>query len=594
MTSDDSPLQRGFAYGDAEHRAAYGDPEYGAAYSGQRRQIYRAVLTTKDGRRTDVTAVTDTEINYEHTAISDASLTVPRIAGLADFKFGSFDVYRGDQILFSGTLEEWPSYGTDAEATIAGRGPARELARSNLTISFADIAAWRAIKQVWDSHTSFDAIVTPPSTETTLTEFESTGSVLEILQTLHERAGMRFTVQHTTPGRVVESYDPTELVRTADWTAVEHDSSGEVYDYANLVRVYGGKASDGTRVSATARADSEIDAVGEQPWRIDDKSITTNADAQARAESELESRLENDALSGQLDVVAEPVLPGYFRTIPEWGNRTLSHDRTSFSESKGEAIATIEVNAPLGPIDELAQIKRQLHDLQQPTDVASGSGDTSEPTGPFRIDSFESGDLSSYSVINGGFEVVTGDSANAFDGTAYLEQGPDEAQSYVASAPGDGLEYYFPTGVEARVVVWSTDLDTDKRRILFGIPDPASVADCYVAELFNASGTRQLRLRKRSGGSESQLTKVDIGTSDLADEVHHEFRIKRDNGNAFGGSDGDISIDFVKDPGGAENTLASLGPYNDPDYTDHEGIGLWNNNADAETTRYDFFRRPNA
>jgi hypothetical protein len=591
---DQDPSRRGATLGTAAG-ATLGTAA-GAPLGPQRADRYRARITTPDGRRADIQAIETADIEFAHTDVSDVRLTVPRVEGLAGFRFGNLDVYYGDRLIFQATLERFPGPGTDARAELYGRGPGRVLKRQTLSVSYENLAAWEAIEQVWD-RTRFDATVFEPASPTTLTAFEAEGTALEVLQDLHERAGMRFTIQHTQPGYVVESYVPSEVTRSLSVTAINYDSEGDVTEYANEVRVFGGLNDSNVRVSATASDDSEIDANGLQPIRIDDASITTTADAQARADTELATRLDKDSFSGSVEFVPEIVLPGYQRSVPEFdtgdGPPTISHDRTTLTEGPGEATATAEFNARDGIADVLADQQRRLVQLSQPDDAASGSGTDPDPT-PTIIDSWEGGDLADYPEVNDGFDVVTGDSGGAFDGTAYLQQpGPEDGLSYIASAPGDGLSNYFPKGTEARLLFWSEDTDSAKRKMLFGVPDPADADNCYVAEFYRDRGgtDRVLRLRERSGGSESPLGATTIGTSDLADKTWYSLRVTWDDGT-LGGSDNDITVTLVQAPAGSATTLATVGPINDATYAGNEGVGVWANNPDNVETRFDYYHIP--
>lgn len=365
--------ERGFVYG-PEGGAAYGpeDAEDGGTYGPQRPQRYRARLTAVDGLRQTVEPDA-VDITFEHTAISDCALEMPRIPGLDRFRHGEMTIFYGDRRLFTATVEKFPGPGTGATATLAGRGPARSLARGSLSVTYSSRDAHDAIAEVWRDHTDFSATVFTPNSPTTLSDFSSEGTPLEVLQDLHEQAGMRFTVQHLDDGAVVESYVASERQRSHSWTVIEHGADGDVTEYANRVEVYGGTKSGGGRAFGAAEDTTEINDVtgGETiTWRVDDSSITTDADAQARAESVLAERIAADSLSGTLEIVPALVLPGYYYDIPEWERDgtvpTLSVDKVQIQESPGEATATLEVNAPDGPVDVLGSLRKETARLNQP------------------------------------------------------------------------------------------------------------------------------------------------------------------------------------------------------------------------------------
>jgi hypothetical protein len=354
--------------------ATYGPPDAGT-WGPQREQRYRIRLRRGD-RGTVIDAVLSIELTLVHSAVSTLRAEVPRIPGLGDYKFGTVDLLYGDERLFRGRLLEWPGPGTGETATLGGPGPGQALKRANLSVTFSGREAHDAIAEVWRDHTPFTATVVEPASPTTLSEFSAEGSVLEVLQALHEQAGMRWTVQYAQDTVGVESYVASEVPKTQAWDAVEHGSTGQGAGYANTIVVYGGTDSNGNRVTATAKDQAEIDALaadigdGEVVARVDDATLMTDADAQARADSELAARLEKDELSGSLTIMPELVLPGYYYDIPEWATDgatpTLPVDEVRVRESRSEAGVELSVNSPTGPVGLLARLDRGQAQLNQP------------------------------------------------------------------------------------------------------------------------------------------------------------------------------------------------------------------------------------
>ena len=354
----------GFTYG-TTHGATYGTTS-GGTYGEQTEERYRVRLTTSSGRRADIRSITSVDLALEHTAVSDLSLEIPRFEGLREFRFADMDLYYGDRLIFQATVEIYPGSGTPETSVLEGRGPGRSLTRGEIVVDYSGWVPWEAIRDCWDVHTGFSATVYEPATpKPAIEDGEMEGTPLEVLQTLHDRAAMRFTIQHTTPGRNVESYEPGALVREATWTSTDDDSTGDVTGYANHVIVKGGIRSDGTRPRAEAEDAAEIDAVGRETWPITDHTLTTQADCQARADTELAERLNADTFSGSIEIIPSLVLPGYRYQIPEWGGVELPVDTVSYSESLGEASATLEVNAPEGIVDALASLGKQTTAIEK-------------------------------------------------------------------------------------------------------------------------------------------------------------------------------------------------------------------------------------
>lgn len=371
------PSERGFNYGysleDGDRvlrTATYGAPD-GSTYGPQTESEYRVELISVDGRSITLSSVLSVDLRLEHTGPSDVSVKVPRLSGLADFRLGRLRLFYGDIELFRARVERFPGPGSTETAELYGRGPGRELTRGAISVTYAGVNAYEAIEEVWSEYTSFEATVTTPFTTTTLTDFEAEGTPLEVLQKLHEIAGMRFTVQHTADSQAVESYVPEERPQEESWTAIEHDSEGDVSEYANAVEVYGGMTDSDARAFGRAADQAEIDRVGEEPVRIDDRTLTTDADCRARARSALANHVDTDTLSGDVTIIPELVLPGYQYSIPEWEREDgtipqLPVDRVQFQEGVDEGTATLEIAAPDGVTDVLTALQRETAQLNQP------------------------------------------------------------------------------------------------------------------------------------------------------------------------------------------------------------------------------------
>lgn len=353
------PRDRGATLGGRDG-GTLGGPD-GFSLGPQQPQTYRVRLTSQTGRFVDIDAVDAVDLRLEHSTVSDLSVEVPPLDGLGDFRLGDFELFYGDRLLWTGTLEEFPGPTTSERATLAGRGPARSLTKGSLSISYSSATnAVDIIRDVWRDDTRFTATVSaPPSGEETVLgsggePFEAEGTPLEVLQTLHETAGMRFTVQYGASPPAVESYTPGEQPKDVAWTPQAWESTGDVTDYYNLVNVVGDGAS------ATASDAAEISANGEESVRIDDPSLTTAEDCQARADSALRDGVNGDTFSGTVDIIPQLILPGYHYLIPEFNDRELPVDKVEFAESRGDAVARLQVNAPDGPTDVLSRVRKRL------------------------------------------------------------------------------------------------------------------------------------------------------------------------------------------------------------------------------------------
>ncbi|WP_435075279.1 hypothetical protein [Halorubrum sp. HHNYT27] len=359
-----------FIYG-ATRPATYGGTlpgTYGAVPESQ----YRLRLRAPNGRQILTTALLSVDVTLEHSAVSTLTTEIPPFDRLEDFILGHAVLeFRGER-LFRGRILGLPGPTTGDTATIEISGPARTLTRGAMSAGPFSGYAYEAIASVWNQYTRFDATVLVPDSPTSLSEYSPDGTPMEVLQDLHELAGMRFTVSHQQTGPRVESYVPEEHVKSGDWASTDWDSSLDATDYANAVEVYGGETSDGSRAFARAADQDEIDRLGNEVLvRIDDATLTTDADCQARADSELTDRLAEDDLSGSVEIIPQVVLPGYHYTIDEFdtgdGAPELPVEQTRLREAQGEARATLEVNdSGSGVIDTIVDLRRETAQLNQP------------------------------------------------------------------------------------------------------------------------------------------------------------------------------------------------------------------------------------
>lgn len=359
-----------FTYGGVRP-ATYGQPLPGT-YGPTPESQYRLRLRSPSGRQIFTTALLGVEVTLERTAVSALSVEVPPFESLSDFILGDVVLeYRG-QRLFGGRILGLPGPTSADTATIEADGPARSLARGAISVGPFSGNAYEAIETVWRDYTRFDATVIPPNSPTSLSDYSTEGTPLEVLQNLHELAGMEFAVQHQRDGARVESFVPEETVRASEWSALDHDSDLDARGYANAVEVYGGTTSGGGRAFARADDQSEIDRLGDEILvRVDDKTLTTDADCQARADSELKDRLAEDSLSGSVEIAPQLVLPGYYYEIDVFdtgsGPPSLPVTRTRLRESRGQARATLEINdADRGVVGTIVSLQSETAQLNQP------------------------------------------------------------------------------------------------------------------------------------------------------------------------------------------------------------------------------------
>lgn len=333
---------------------------------------YSLELVAADGRTRTETALISVGLSLAHTGVSGMDVELAA-ANLSEWTFGEATLCHGDDALLTIGVERAPGPSSSSTVRLSGRGPARALARGDVTFA-ADGAdghdavsdAWAAIAPDWD------VTVHPPpgDSEAVLSDFEASGTPLEVLQEVHDEADMRFVVQHGHGEQVVESFTPGTQVKRLDADVVSHESQLDVTGYANKVTVVG-KADGGTPPTATVTDDAEINRLKSEwgvtepiHWRATDPQKTTKAGCVSRAEAILADRTTNDTLSGTLEIAPKLVLPGYHYEIPQWSADpndpiTLPVERVDINPL-ADTTATVKVNAPGSLAKRAGQLARDV------------------------------------------------------------------------------------------------------------------------------------------------------------------------------------------------------------------------------------------
>lgn len=321
----------------ADSVAMLGETPLGGGWMGSAPESgYRLRITTGSGDRETISGLTSLSVNRRHTAMSDWSATVPHRVGIDDRVLSSIRLEWGDTILFRGRLEDVGGEIGAPVVDISGRGIEADLTRGDVTLNLGNVRRCDAIEQVWTQHTDFSPTVIVPDDDThpacgRITtdpdDEEYSGTPMDVLQTLHGDAGMRFTVLHSRPGLHVESYPAGGRRRRHNWDVLGGDRDVSAKEYANRVVVKGEFHSDGTRLTAVAEDDQEIEAMrqrgigddGHVTYPVSDRTLTDPAEAEDIAQSELADLVDKDSVGGSLDVSPTVAAPGFDYYVPEFG-----------------------------------------------------------------------------------------------------------------------------------------------------------------------------------------------------------------------------------------------------------------------------------
>lgn len=182
------------------------------------------------------------------------------------------------------------------------------------------------------------------------------GNLLNIAQKLHRRGDYRFAIDHGAddgsgnPTKSVESFQSGTQSKTATYTVENRLPAIDATNYANRVTVRGELRDDGTRPTATAEVDSEIQALGGDPNGIRHRDITrpdltTLAEVKSVARKEVGAAVTERDESGTLEIRPANVLPGYDYPV-DWyndGNTVqTSLERVQFGQGYQSAEGRLE------------------------------------------------------------------------------------------------------------------------------------------------------------------------------------------------------------------------------------------------------------
>lgn len=329
--------------------------------------LYSVRLERDDGS-TRTVVVNGMDIAREHTQLSDWQATAPADKSLEAWRFSDVEVrYRGEP-LFRGDLTEVRTQEAAAETRLAGYGPGSALRYGTIEVDFTDLTLTQAIEHVWNRWTPYDALVLPPDEPKARDEIAESGTPLEVLETLHNDAGMRFYFAITGgDGPDVYSFHPGDIVRPGTWTRTDHERAYEVDAYANHVVVRGAWDSDrGQRYRGEARDPDEIERWGKtDPWPVNRPTIRSDDDAEQVAEQLLRERVAEDDLTGSIDIVPRILPPGVRYEVPAFDGAVKDVETVGYTESFGEASGSVAFERPYSPAEDAAETEQELESTKE-------------------------------------------------------------------------------------------------------------------------------------------------------------------------------------------------------------------------------------
>lgn len=203
---------------------------------------------------------------------------------------------------------------------------------------------------------------------------EFTGTHLDNHQKFADLGGMTFVILHGEADADVKIDAFREKTATADWVLLNPVRTVDVYGYANSITGRGAKPDDTTgipsenldngRLVATITNEAEVTAKGETVGdSFTDPSLTTLDDLRSAIRTELGVAVEEDELTGTLEIVPTLIDPGYTYTVDEWGE-DLQLQSVSYSESLGEGSGTLSFDREEGIAGEVSGLKNRTRKVE--------------------------------------------------------------------------------------------------------------------------------------------------------------------------------------------------------------------------------------
>lgn len=186
------------------------------------------------------------------------------------------------------------------------------------------------------------------------------GSALDVLQKLHKKSG-RHLIGSMDGTKSVESVPAGEVTKPADWTVQNRRPTYDLYEYANVVTVFGSRQDDGTRPVATAKDQDEIDRNGAERRKVIRRTDLETLDGvKSEARSQVVQRVNEKDVTGRLEIWPTDVKPGYAYDVDWYGDgntSTADLERLSIQQDYSDDRAELRFERDRGNDVEIVQAK---------------------------------------------------------------------------------------------------------------------------------------------------------------------------------------------------------------------------------------------
>ncbi|QLH82452.1 fibronectin type III domain-containing protein [Halosimplex pelagicum] len=248
-------------------------------------------------------------------------------------------------------------------ADFDAEGYVGDVLQARVTLSASGSSSWLTQRAEGQEITDLDLFVT--TTDLPVVGAEGVtleDSDFENLRSLHDESGLVFVTDPVADGVEIESFvrgDPA-VARSLDVRLLDvPEPSRDVRDYGNEVSVKW-TDEDGRDRTFTTRDTDEVDRVGAvipRPPVFAD--VSTAAGARRKARSAVLSAVANDEVGGDIQAVADVVLPGYPYQVDKWDGGPFTLTRTGFTEGVDTAEMSLQFTEDDDLVARVVETRRQ-------------------------------------------------------------------------------------------------------------------------------------------------------------------------------------------------------------------------------------------
>ena len=278
----------------------------------------------------DESTIKSFDVTSEHTARSDWKLEVPGDRSLNRWARAEITVTKAGRVIFVGDVTRH-KYDEDSSTSILeGTDSSGELTSGDRRISYANSEGYRVLRNaISELAPEWDWYVMRPPDPRPVDSIEATGSPFDILQELHEQLGFQFTISHRERRRAT-SFKRNRIVRRQSWKrtqSTEHRDTDNYYNAAvvrgarkpGILDRYEGSYIDWAEVQRVAEFEGipEADAIEWYSGGVD-PDLESTKECELQAERFVDDLKDNDELSGDIDIPAQLVDPGYSYAVNQF------------------------------------------------------------------------------------------------------------------------------------------------------------------------------------------------------------------------------------------------------------------------------------